>query len=66
MASAPPTSIFFGSQPRSAHVPPKGWKSITATRQPASRTRMAAVFAAVPGADNHQVEFSLHASSSPK
>src|SRR5712691_2227377 len=47
-ASAPETSIFFGSQPRSAQVPPNGRKSITATLQPAARTRIAAVIAAVP------------------
>src|SRR5712691_9884326 len=48
MTSAPETSIFFGSHPRSAQVPPKGRKSITATLQPAARTRIAAVIAAVP------------------
>src|SRR5258708_11332062 len=47
-ASAPEISIFFGSQPRSAQVPPNGRKSITATLQPAARTRIAAVIAAVP------------------
>src|SRR2546428_8667226 len=48
MTSAPETSIFFGSHPRSAQVPPKGRKSITATLQPAAGTRIAAVIAAVP------------------
>ena len=48
MTSAPETSIFFGSHPRSAQVPPNGRKSITATLQPAARTRIAAVIAAVP------------------
>src|SRR6266581_4207313 len=47
-ASAPEISIFFGSHPRSAQVPPNGRKSITATLQPAARTRIAAVIAAVP------------------
>src|SRR5258706_2876231 len=48
MTSAAETSIFFGSHPRSAQVPPNGRKSITATVQPAARTRIAAVIAAVP------------------
>ncbi len=48
IASAPDTSIFLGSQPRSAQVPPNGRKSITATLHPAARTRMAATIAAVP------------------
>src|SRR5216684_326886 len=47
-AATPPTSIFFGSQPRSAHVPPKGRKSTIATIHPALRTRIAATIAAVP------------------
>src|SRR5262249_54992136 len=47
-ASAPLTSIFFGSQPRSAQVPPNGRWSITATERPALRTRPAATCAAVP------------------
>src|SRR5262249_5449704 len=38
-ASAAPTRIFFGRQPRSAHVPPNGRESTTATVQPASRQR---------------------------
>src|SRR3982074_1264094 len=46
--STPAISIFFGSQPRSAQVPPNGRKSITATLQPAARTRIAATIAAVP------------------
>src|SRR5262245_11246310 len=40
-ASAAPTRIFFGTQPRSAHVPPNGCESTTATAQPASRHREA-------------------------
>src|SRR5215472_1581403 len=47
-ASAPLTSIFLGSQPRSAQVPPNGRRSITATERPALRTRSAATCAAVP------------------
>src|SRR5882762_4858322 len=47
-AATPPISIFFGSQPRSAHVPPKGRKSTMATVHPALRTRIAATIAAVP------------------
>jgi hypothetical protein len=42
IASAVPTSTFFGSQPRSMQVPPKGRWSITATRHPAERHREAA------------------------
>ena len=48
MASAPVTSIFLGSQPRSAHVPPYGRKSTTATLQPALRTVVMALSAEVP------------------
>ncbi len=40
-ASAAPTRIFLGTQPRSAQVPPKGRESITATVHPASRQREA-------------------------
>jgi hypothetical protein len=47
-ASAPPTIIFFGSQPLSAQVPPKGRKSMTATDHPADRIRIATTMAAVP------------------
>src|SRR6266850_5437011 len=47
-AATPPISIFFGSQPRSTHVPPKGRKSTMATVHPALRTRIAATIAAVP------------------
>ena len=36
-ASAAPTRIFLGTQPRSAQVPPNGRESTTATVQPASR-----------------------------
>ena len=39
MASSPLTSIFLGSQPRSAQVPPNGRWSITTTDQPAALTR---------------------------
>ncbi len=38
-ASAALTRIFFGTQPRSAHVPPNWRESTTATVQPASRHR---------------------------
>src|SRR5437867_944382 len=38
-ASAAPTRIFLGTQPRRAHVPPNGCRSTTATLQPASRQR---------------------------
>ena len=40
-ASAALTRIFFGTQPRSAHVPPNGRESTTATVKPASRQREA-------------------------
>ena len=40
-ASAALTRIFFGTQPRSAHVPPKGRESTTAAVHPASRHREA-------------------------
>src|SRR5215470_10448911 len=40
-ASAALTRIFFGTQPRSAQVPPNGCRSTTATLQPASRHRVA-------------------------
>src|SRR6267378_4591968 len=46
--SALAISIFFGSQPRSAQVPPNGRKSMIATVQPAARDRIAATIAAVP------------------
>ncbi len=46
-ASAALTRIFFGTHPRSAHVPPNGRESTTATFQPASRQRDAA-FEATP------------------
>jgi len=36
-ASAAPTRIFLGSQPRSEHVPPNGPESTTAIVQPAAR-----------------------------
>jgi hypothetical protein len=41
-------STLFGSQPRNAQVPPNGWWSMTATRQPVARQRWAATDAAVP------------------
>src|SRR5262249_53826372 len=47
-ASVPPTSIFFGSHPRSAQVPPNGRESTTATVQPAARQRDATADPAVP------------------
>ena len=47
-ASAAPTSTFFGSQPRSAHVPPKGRESMMATVHPAFRHRGATDEAADP------------------
>ena len=46
--SATPTRTFLGSQPRRAHVPPKGRLSIMATVHPAARHRDATVDAAVP------------------
>src|SRR5262245_12222672 len=47
-AAAAATSVFFGSHPRNAHVPPKGRWSIIATVQPAARHRVATAFAAAP------------------
>src|SRR3984893_7541885 len=47
-ASAAPTSTFFGSHPRRAHVPPKGLESTIATCHPASRQCEATVEAADP------------------
>lgn len=47
-AAAAPTNTFFGSQPRSAHVPPNGRLSIIATVHPASRQRNATLPAAEP------------------
>src|SRR3546814_466624 len=41
-------SIFFGSQPRNAHVPPKGRLSKLATRQPALAVIRATPFPPVP------------------
>src|SRR3546814_2935985 len=41
-------SIFFGSQPRNAHVPPKGGLSKLATRQPALAVIRATPFPPVP------------------
>src|SRR6185312_9638741 len=46
--SAPDTNTFLGSQPRRAHVPPKGRKSTIATLRPACRTREATPEAAAP------------------
>src|SRR5215472_5238537 len=46
--SAAPTSTFLGSQPRSAHVPPNGRESTTATCHPAARHRCATADAADP------------------
>src|SRR5580700_574443 len=48
MASAAPTSTFFGSHPRKAQVPPNGLESTIATRHPASRQRDATAEAADP------------------
>jgi len=48
MTSAAAISIFFGSQPRSAQVPPNGRWSMTATDQPALRQPNAVTLAAVP------------------
>src|SRR6266851_7152361 len=48
ITSAAPTSTFFGSQPRRAHVPPKGLESTTATCRPALRQRVATADAADP------------------
>src|SRR5260370_1149012 len=47
-ASAAPTRTFFGSHPRSAHVPPNGLESMTATCHPADRHRDATADAADP------------------
>jgi hypothetical protein len=41
-------SIFFGSQPRRAQVPPNGRLSMMATDHPAARTRRLTTCAAVP------------------
>lgn len=46
--SAAPTRTFLGSHPRSAHVPPNGLESMTATCQPAERHRDATADAAAP------------------
>src|SRR5215469_14783736 len=48
MVLAASTRTFFGSHPRSAHVPPKGNESIIATFHPTERHANAAVDAAVP------------------
>src|SRR6266849_7362595 len=48
ITSAAPTSTFFGSQPRRAHVPPNGLESMTATSRPALRQREATTDAADP------------------
>jgi hypothetical protein len=47
-ASAAPTRTFFGSHPRSLHVPPNGRESITATCHPADRHRDDTLDAASP------------------
>src|SRR5260221_2546616 len=41
ISSDAPTNPFLGSQPRRAQVPPYGWSSMTATRHPALRQRVA-------------------------
>src|SRR5258708_27567083 len=48
ITSAAPTSTFFGSPPRSAHVPPNGRESTIATCQPADLHFDATVEAAEP------------------
>jgi hypothetical protein len=48
MASAAPTSTFFGSHPRRAQVPPNGLESTIATCHPASRQRDTTAEAADP------------------
>src|SRR5713101_5964073 len=48
ITSPAPTSTFFGSHPRSAHVPPNGLESIIATCHPATRHRVATVEAPAP------------------
>src|SRR5690348_1058545 len=48
VSSAAPTSTFFGSQPRSAQVPPYGSSSTIATRHPALRQRDATAEPPVP------------------
>src|SRR5262249_54823605 len=47
-AAAAPTRTFFGSQPRSAQVPPNGRLSTIATVQAADRHREATACAAAP------------------
>ncbi len=46
--SAPRRKIFFGSQPRSAHVPPYGNSSTIAVLQPAAAALFAAEIPAMP------------------
>src|SRR5260370_2603866 len=48
ITSAAPTSTFFGSQPRSAQVPPNGLESTIATCHPAARHRDATADAPAP------------------
>src|SRR5438128_1421891 len=48
ITSAAPTSTFFGSQPRRAHVPPNGRESTMATWRPALWQRLATADAAEP------------------
>ena len=48
MRAPAPTSTFFGSHPRSSHVPPYGRESMIATDQPALRHLKAALDAAAP------------------
>jgi len=48
MISAPRRRIFFGSHPRSAHVPPYGSASTIATFQPADAHLLAAKTPAMP------------------
>src|SRR4029077_557954 len=48
ITSVTSTNTFFGSQPRSAHVPPNGRESTMVTFQPAERHSFAAVAPAAP------------------
>src|SRR5713226_6258656 len=48
VTSAAPTNTFFGSQPRSAQVPPNGLESTIATCHPAARHRDATADAPAP------------------
>ena len=63
IAEVPRMSIFLGTQPRKAQVPPNGRNSATATVQPAARTRLATPIGAMPSQIRTQVVFSVHRTS---